>query len=132
MRAVVEADEVELLDPDELLPEVCEALLPEVDLEAAELLDWLTEVPMLELADDEAAEAEAEAEALDPEAEAEAEDEPDEAAAEAPTILPLPQGIAGPSGCLEKGGAVTAPLASAMANRVVQVGSAPLWVNWKK
>ena len=134
IRTVVEADDVLELEPDEL-PEVCEALEAEVELDAAELLDWLTEVAMLELAEDEAddAEAEAEAEALEPEAEADDEDEPDEAAAEvADTIRPLPQGIAGPSGCLAKGGAVVAPLASAMAKRVVQVGSAPPCVNWKK
>lgn len=129
MRAPLEADEVWPLDPDEV-PEVCEALELEVELVAAEELERLAEVAMLELAEDETDEDEAEAEAdvaaLAPEAEADDEDELDEAAAEADTILPLPQGIAGPSGWLAKGGEVVAPLASAMANRVVQVGSAPL------
>ena len=82
---------------------------------------------MLELAAEEAAdEALAEADELIPEALAAADEafpEADAAETAPDTILPSPQGIAGPSGCLEKGGAVVAPLASAMGKRVVQVGS---------
>lgn len=81
-------------------------------------------------------EAEVEAAAIAPEEELELEpdaDDPDPEAETAPeTILPVPQGIAGPSGCRALGGVVTAPFVSAMANRVVHVGSWPLWVNWKK
>ena len=74
VRAVIEAEEdwpLEL-EPDEVL-EVCEG----------------TATPD---------ETEAEAAAGDPEAEAVDEEEEEETAAAPETILPLPQGIAGPSG----------------------------------
>lgn len=98
-----EADEVELLELefelrfelDELLV-VWEELEPEVELDDPVELDWLADMLELGEAEDDVAEAD------EPEAEAEDEDDPDEdeAAAAAETILPLPQGIAGPSGCL--------------------------------
>lgn len=126
VRAVIEADEDELLeldDPDEV-PEDCEEVALDTALDTAEeALD--AAAATLELAEATADEVEAEAAAVKPEAEAEAEDELDEeeAAAAPETILPLPQGIAGPSGWRAKGAAVTAPLSSAMGKRVVQVGS---------
>lgn len=116
-----------VLEPDEL--PVC------AELELELVLDALAEVEEPALAEDEdevgADEAEAVLAAALPEAEADDGDE-DEAAEAAETILPTPQGIAWPSGCLALGGVVTAPVVSAMANRVVQVGSSPSWVNWKK
>lgn len=45
--------------------------------------------------------------------------------------VPVPHGIASPVGCLDSGGSVRFPSASAIPNRVVQAGLAPsLSVNW--
>lgn len=134
---MVEAADVWLLELELEEPlESCATLELELEPDEAEALGWLVKAAELELAeadadaDETGAEVEDETRALDPEAEAEAEvkvelDDAEDATAP-DTIRPLPQGIAGPSGCLAKGGAVTAPLASAIANRVVQVGSWPL------
>lgn len=96
----------------------------------------MAEVGELALVAEDEEEAEVESTELEAEVEAGAEDDEEldaEPAHAAPdTILPVPHGIAGPSGCLALGGDVTAPFESAMAKRVVQVGSSPPWVNWKK
>ncbi|GAC99448.1 hypothetical protein PHSY_007049 [Pseudozyma hubeiensis SY62] len=93
-RTPVEAEELWLLL---VWLEVCEELGLEFELE----LDWLAELEELALALATEDEAEAEAEATDPDAVADDDEEPDWVAAEAAeTILPKPQGIAGPSGCL--------------------------------
>lgn len=94
-RAVVEAEDLWLLElePDDELLDVCEELGLEL-VDSADALNRLAEADELALRD----EAEAEADALVAEAEADANDGLDEDAAE--TILPRPQGIAGPSGCL--------------------------------
>lgn len=103
-RALVEAEELWLLElePDEDEEELialCEGV--ELELEEPEALeDWLAEDEVLALAEEEVGETETEA--IEPEAEADEEEDPElEEAETAPeTILPSPQGIAGPSGCL--------------------------------
>lgn len=130
-------DEVAAFESDEpVLPvdavlDCCEALV-----EAASTDEEEDDAGEVEVDGEEAAEDEPEADedpVEDEEPEAEEPLLPPVAGVMLPTNLPVPHGIALPSGCTFCGSATLLPLASVMVKRVVQLGSpeeVPLGVYW--